>query len=54
MATYDNDDPLMVYKATSDSDTMYHHEAMRERDAEYFREAMTKSGKINLITAISQ
>ena len=42
MTTYDNDDPLLVYKATSDPDTMYHHEAMKERDAKNFRDAMTK------------
>ena len=34
--------PLMIYKATSDPDTMYHHEAMRQQDADMFREAMAK------------
>ena len=29
-------DPLMVYKATTDPNTMYYHEAMREKDAEKF------------------
>ena len=35
-------DPLMVYKATSDPDTMYMHEAMRQKDAAEFRKAMQK------------
>lgn len=35
-------DPLSVYKATSDPDTMYMHEAMREKDAKEFRKAMQK------------
>ena len=41
-ATEYDEDPLMIYKATSDPDTMYHHEAMREKDADQFREAMVK------------
>jgi len=39
---YQNEDPLKIYKTTSDADTMYHHEAMREKDADQFREAMAK------------
>ena len=35
-------DPLKVFKATSDPDTMYHHEAMRQKDAAKFIEAMDK------------
>jgi len=35
-------DPLSIYKATSDPDTMYMHEAMKEPDADQFREAMQK------------
>ena len=33
-------DTLNVHKATADSDTMYHHQAMKELDAENFKEAM--------------
>ena len=32
----------MAFKATSDPDTMYHHEAMKEPDAEQFMVAMNK------------
>jgi hypothetical protein len=35
-------DPLTVFKATSDPDTMYMHEAMKEKDAKEFRKAMQK------------
>ena len=35
-------DPLQVFKATSDPDTMYMHEAMRQKDANEFRKAMQK------------
>ena len=35
-----NDD-VVALKATSDPDTMYYHEAMREPDADEFRKAMT-------------
>jgi hypothetical protein len=35
-------DPLYAYKATADPDTMYMHEAMREHDADKFKEAMLK------------
>ena len=38
-------DPLYAYKATSDPDTMYMHEAMREKDAEQFKAAMVKEVK---------
>ena len=34
--------PLVVMKATSDPDTMYMHEAMREPDKEHFKKAMKK------------
>ena len=34
--------PLMAMKATSDPDTMYMHEAMREPDKEEFKQAMKK------------
>ena len=34
--------PLHVYKATSDPDTMYLHQAMKEKDCEHFLEAMDK------------
>jgi len=37
-----NEDPLWIFKATSDPDTMYHHEAMKEKDADHFRGAMMK------------
>ena len=33
---YEYEDPLTIFKATSDPDTMYHHEAMKERDAGHF------------------
>ena len=39
------DNPLLAYKATSDPDTMYHHEAMREPDREHFKQAMIKEVK---------
>ncbi|CAJ1929167.1 unnamed protein product [Cylindrotheca closterium] len=35
-------DPLKIFKATSDPDTMYMHEAMREKDAGEFQKAMKK------------
>ena len=35
-------DPLTVFKATSDPNTMYMHEAMKEKDAKVFRKAMQK------------
>ena len=37
--------PLQVYKATTDPDTMYMHEAMRQKDAAEFRKAMQKEWK---------
>jgi hypothetical protein len=40
--TLGNQDPLRVYKATTDPDTMYMHEAMREPDSKEFRAAMQK------------
>ena len=36
------EDPLMIYKATSDPDTMYMHQAMKQPDAPEFRKAMQK------------
>jgi hypothetical protein len=41
-AQVDNTDPLLAFKATTDPDTMYMHEAMREPDREEFRAAMVK------------
>jgi len=34
--------PIQAFKATSDPDTMYMHEAMKEPDADKFKEAMQK------------
>ena len=39
------DDPLYAFKATSDPDTMYLHEAMKESDSGEFKKAMTKEVK---------
>ena len=33
---------IHTYKATADPDTLYYHEAMKEPDADRFREAMAK------------
>jgi hypothetical protein len=38
----DNEHPLMAYKATSDPDTMYLHQAMKEHDQKKFITAMQK------------
>ena len=38
----DYDDPLLIYKAVSDPDTLYYHEAMREGDKNHFQESMMK------------
>ena len=35
-------DPLWMYKAVTDPDTMYHHKAMRELDAQQFKQAIQK------------
>jgi len=35
-------DPLQVFKAAADPDTMYMHEAMKQHDADEFRKAMEK------------
>ena len=35
-------DPLLVFKATSDPDTLYHYQAMRQPDREDFKKAMNK------------
>ena len=37
-----DEDPLLAYAASADPDTLYHHEAMREPDADQFRAAMEK------------
>jgi hypothetical protein len=39
-------DPIMAFKATSDPDTMYLHEAMREPDKKEFIQAMQKKYEI--------
>jgi hypothetical protein len=41
-AGFPKEHPILAYKATSDPDTMYHHQAMRQPDAKEFREAMKK------------
>jgi hypothetical protein len=38
----DWDDPLLAYKAVSDPDTLYYHQAMREDDKDTFRSSMNK------------
>ena len=38
-------DPLLAYKAVSDSDTLYYHQAMKEHDCEEFRDSMDKEVK---------
>jgi hypothetical protein len=35
-------DPLIAYKAVSDPDTLYYHQAMKEKDRERFQESMLK------------
>ena len=35
-------DPLVTYKAVSDPDTLYYHQAMKEKDRERFQESMLK------------
>ena len=39
---HEDEDPLMVYKATADPDTMYMHQAMEQPDKANFIEAMEK------------
>ena len=34
------DESLQVYKATSDSDTMYYHKSVRETDSDKFKDAI--------------
>jgi hypothetical protein len=41
-AGQEEEHPLMAYKTTSDPDTMYHHQAMKEPDRDEFRKAMQK------------
>ncbi|KAI2496437.1 hypothetical protein MHU86_18061 [Fragilaria crotonensis] len=36
------DDPLLAYKATSDPDTLYYHQATKEQDKEEFENSMLK------------
>ena len=45
MEEYANDDPLLAFKAVSDSDTMYLRQAMKEEDSEHFKRAMQKEVK---------
>jgi hypothetical protein len=40
--THEFDDPLLAYKAVSNPDTLYYHEAMREIDEEEFQFSMHK------------
>ena len=49
-AGYEN--PLMVFKANADPDTMYHHESMRGLDKEEFIKAMQKKPTIKPKMAI--
>jgi hypothetical protein len=42
LAQFETDPIAFALKATSDPDTMYYHEAMKESDAPEFRAAMTK------------
>ena len=35
-------DPLLAYKAVSDLDTFYYHQAMKEEDRDKFQESMAK------------
>ena len=37
-----DEDPILAYAASADPDTLYYHEAMREPDADRFREACVK------------
>ena len=39
---YDHDDPFLIYKAVSDPDTMYFHQAMKENDSEEFRASIIR------------
>ena len=39
----DHDDPLQAFKAVSDPDTLYYHEAMREDDSEQFKKVCSRS-----------
>ena len=41
-AGYPEKDPIQLYKATVDPDTMYHHQAMKQPDADEFRKAMQR------------
>ena len=38
----DYSDPLYVYKSTAHPDTLYHHEAMRQKDKKEFQTVMQK------------
>ena len=53
-AGYPEKDPIQVYKATVDPDTMYHHQAMKQPDAEQFRKAMQREWNDQLKNKISQ
>jgi hypothetical protein len=39
---YDHDNHLLAYKAVSDPDTLYYHQAIKEHDRKKFVEGMTK------------
>jgi hypothetical protein len=45
-AGFPEKDPLQVNKATADPDTMYHHQAMKQHDAEEFKKTMKRNGMI--------
>lgn len=40
-----HEDSIHVFKATSDPDTLYYHEAMRDPNAQQFKDAMVKEVK---------
>ena len=44
---------IQIYKATSDPDTLYYHQAMKQPDADKFREAMAKEWEDQRETATS-
>ena len=39
---YGCDDPLLAFKAASDPDTLYYHQAMKEKDRDQFEASMVK------------
>jgi hypothetical protein len=46
--------PIYAYKSTADPDTRYHHQAMKQPDAQEFRKAMEKEWNDQLQMEISQ